>query len=468
MKSVISLHREKCVSKKQRTSAALRALECAALLAVILNAQSSPSPTFGNNGPKDPGVRGGDAGAGAEYPELTAGQRGLFASALGVFKEVDSVMGTLSGEEGKGLGPSFNLNSCAGCHAFPDVGGTSPAINPQVAVATLHGARNDIPSFIKADGPVREARFKKNADGSPDGGVHDLFTIRGRMDAPSGCQIQQTDFDSQLARNNVIFRIPTPTFGLGLVEAIEDATILANKNSNLSAKGSLGISGRENRNGNDGTITRFGWKAQNKSLVIFSGEAYHVEQGVTNEAFPNPREAGTGCTGLGHPEDHSDSTSGASGDVEQFAMFMRMLAPPTPVTAYGDVKAPSIKNGHDLFVQIGCVYCHTETLKTGLSSIAALSNHDVPLFSDLLVHNMGSGLSDGVSQGVAGPDEFRTAPLWGLGKRIFLLHDGRTKDLVNAIKAHSSQSSEANGSVDAFNRLNDSNTQDLLNFLRSL
>jgi CxxC motif-containing protein (DUF1111 family) len=466
MKSVISPHREKCVWRKKSTPAALRASGCAALLAVMLSAQSNP--TFGNIGPKDPGVRGGAAGAGGVYPELTTQQNAVFLASQEVFEEVDSVKGTVTGEEGKGLGPSFNLNSCAGCHAFPAVGGTSPALNPQVAVATLHGARNSIPPFVDVDGPVREARFKKNADGSPDGGVHDLFTIKGRFDAPFGCQITQTDFGPQLARNNVIFRIPTPTFGTGLIEAIEDVTILNNKNSNLGPKGSFGISGRENRSGNDGTITRFGWKAQNKSLLIFAGEAYHVEQGVTNEAFPNPRETAPGCDALGHPEDGTGFATGKSGDVEQFALFMRMLAPPTPVSSYGNVSPSSIQHGHDFFVQIGCVYCHTETLRTGPAAIAALSNTDARLFSDLLVHNMGSGLSDGVSQGAAGPDEFRTAPLWGLGKRIFFLHDGRTSDLLNAIKAHSSQGSEANSSVDFYNRLNDSNTQDLLNFLRSL
>jgi CxxC motif-containing protein (DUF1111 family) len=464
MKSV-SLHREKCVSKQQRTPAASRALGCATLLAVMLNAQTAP--TF-NIGPKDPGVRGGDAGAGGAYPGLNLDRFGITKA---TFMEVDSVLGTVPNEGGKGLGPSFNMNSCAGCHAFPAVGGTSPAANPQVAVASLHGADNSIPSFIDIDGPIREARFKKNADGSPDGGVHDLFTIKGRSDA-GGCQIPQTDFRSQLDRNNVIFRIPTPTFGAGLIEAVEDVTILANKNSNLGPKGAFGISGRENRSGNDGTITRFGWKAQNKSLLIFAGEAYHVEQGVTNEAFPNPRETAPGCDapGLGHPEDHTDLATGNSGDVEQFALFMRMLAPPTPVTSYGNGSATpsSIQRGHDFFVQIGCVYCHTETLKTGPSSIAALSNTDARLFSDLLVHNMGSGLADGVSQGAAGPDEFRTAPLWGLGKRIFFLHDGRTSDLVRAIKEHSSPGSEANTSVDFFNRLNDPNAQDVLNFLRSL
>src|SRR5262249_29869932 len=149
--------------------------------------------------------------------------------------------------------------------------------------------------------------------------------------------------------------------------------------------------------------------------------------------------------------------NGASADLVEFAMFMRMLAPPTPVSSFGNMSATSIQRGHDFFVQVGCVYCHTETLKTGPSSLAPLSNQTIHPYSDLLVHNMGSGLSDGISQGLAGGDEFRTAPLWGLGQRIFFLHDGRTDDLIEAIKQHMSQGSEANGSVSFFLKLNDPN-----------
>ena len=111
---------------------------------------------------------------------------------------------------------------------------------------------------------------------------------------------------------------------------------------------------------------------------------------------------------------------------------------------------------------------HTPTLQTSTNPVAALSNQQARLFSDLLVHNMGSGLADGVSQGNAGPDEFRTAPLWGLGQRLFFLHDGRTSDLMAAIQAHSGNGSEANGVINAFNSLSPSQKQDLLNYLRSL
>src|SRR5204862_7155388 len=130
--------------------------------------------------------------------------------------------------------------------------------------------------------------------------------------------------------------------------------------------------------------------------------------------------------------------------------------------------------GRKLFAAIGCALCHTPVLNTGNSAVAALRNQPVNLFSDLLVHDMGPGLADGISQGQAGPREFRTAPLWGLGQRLFFLHDGRASDLLAAIRAHQSGSvftggaSEANAVVRNFNRLPESEKQDVLNFLRSL
>ena len=120
------------------------------------------------------------------------------------------------------------------------------------------------------------------------------------------------------------------------------------------------------------------------------------------------------------------------------------------------------------FVDTGCALCHTPSLRTGNATVAALRNQPVNLYSDLLLHNMGQGLADGVSQGQAGVAEFRTAPLWGLGQRLFFLHDGRASDLSSAIQAHHSRGSEANAVVANYNRLPEPAKQDMLNFLRSL
>lgn len=416
--------------------------------------------------------------AGGPIAGLTANQLAYFNEGLDRFNEVDSVSGNEPNTNGSGgLGPRFNMNSCVGCHAQPAVGGTSPAVNPQVAVATRFGATNTVPSFITINGPIREARFIKNPDGTPDGGVHGLFVITGRQDAP-GCNIKQPDFATAQANNNVIFRIPTPVFGGGLIETIPDSTIIANQFSNLATKKALGIAGmpnREvnlaqgtpNRNGNDGTVTRFGWKAQNKSLKLFAGEAYNVEMGITNDIFGNERDETPGCIFNGIPEDTTnfDETTpiAAMSDLEGFAIFMRFLAPPTPAPS-----TPASTRGSALFSSIGCGLCHTPFMKTATSSITALSNQTVNLFSDLLLHHMGTGLADNITQGLAGPDQFRTAPLWGVGQRLFFLHDGRAKDLMTAIQAHASSGSEANAVIQNFNNLFINQQSDIISFLQTL
>jgi CxxC motif-containing protein (DUF1111 family) len=418
---------------------------------------------------KDPGVRGGPASAGGEITGLTTSQRAFFAQSRLEFEAAEV--------PDEGLGPRFNLDSCVGCHSQPASGGTSPIVNPQVAVANALGAVNRLPSFITAGGPVREARFRRYANGSADGGVHSLFVTTGRSDAP-GCDAVQDDFEAQAAAGNVSFRIPTPTFGAGLIEAIPDAAIEAQRRSSPGLKASFGISGRANRNGNDGTIARFGWKAQNKSLLLFAGEAYNVEMGITNDLFPDERDANPNCQFSTAPNSVTVTDALTHAEVpsaiEQFGLFMRFLAPAAP-SATMPGGAASIAAGRQTFSSAGCALCHTPSFTTGNNTaIAALANTQVNLFSDLLIHKMGVALADRVSQGQANGDEFRSAPLWGLGQRIFFLHDGRTTDLIQAIRAHKSglsfdfPPSEANASVDAFNALTESAKQNLLNFLRSL
>ena len=430
--------------------------------------QNNP-PAARDVGVTDPGVRAG-ADAGGALPGLSGEEWKFFAAALDVFKDVNSVSGTIPGEGDPGLGPRFNHNSCAGCHAYPAAGGTSPLVNPQIAVATLHGARNTIPAFIRQNGPVRVARFVRNADGSPDGGVHDLFTITGRIDAP-GCQIAQPDFAAAIAQDNVTFRIPTPLFGLGLVEATPDGNLRAAFDANAALKAQLGVSGHFNSSGNDGTITRFGWKAQNKSLLIFTGEAYNVEQGITNELFPNERETAPGCVFNATPEDSTtlaavanvaSPASAHASDSLNIATMMKLSAPPAVVST------AAAQRGERVFNDLGCQTCHVATQTTGRSATAALSNVTYHPYSDFALHDMGGGLNDRISQGDANGRDWRTAPLWGLGQRIFFLHDGRTNDLVTAIQAHASQGSEANGVIARFNAATRDQIADLLAFLRAL
>jgi CxxC motif-containing protein (DUF1111 family) len=442
----------------------------------------------------DPGVQSGSRGTGAALSSVladdNAGILAFFNDGLDRFQEVDSAS--------NGLGPRFNSNSCSSCHAQPAIGGSGPASNPQAQFTTNGVAPKDkTPYFITPTGPTLEARFpfffNKNGSvnvNSPNGGVEDLFTVSGRPDT-GACSLSQPSFTSAKAVNNIIFRIPTPVFGAGLLENLDDSTLLLNQAKNLNNR--LGISGSFNRNGNDGTISRFGWKAQNKSLHTFAGEAYNVEMGISNTLFPQdrplPGEDGSGSSGLtglpssclnlsgtGYPEDtNNPGATGASilDDTAAFANFMRGLAPPptgSVVLNGSTVSASSISNGSALFSSIGCATCHNSTPGTTQKSkfTGSLGSAVVSAYSDVEVHHMGTLLTDNVAQGGAGGDQFRTAPLWGLGQRIFLLHDGRTTNLLTAIIDHDSKGSEASTVENNFDNLNSSQKQDLLNFLRSL
>jgi len=368
------------------------------------------------------------------------------------------------------------------------------------------GATNSVPSFITQFGPIREVRFARKPDGTPDGGVHQLFTIVGRSDIfPPGqtntctaAVLPPTDFETQFRQGNLRFRIPLQMFGLGILDGIQDREILARQAATASIRSQLGIRGIPNRSGNDGTITRFGWKAQNKSIAIFAGEAYNVEMGVTNDLFPQAVDESPECTAdKSEPNDifRNDPTDVRNQafnnplhelpDWLMFAIFMRFLDAPQPVAF-----SASAQRGQQLFGTdpnnpgIGCFACHTPTMVTPpKSETDALQNITAHPYTDLLIHHMGKGLADDITQGLATGDMFRTTPLWGIGQRFFFLHDGRTGDLTQAIQAHFSPASqcddiaassacygpsEANAVIARFNALSATDKQAILDFLRSL
>src|SRR5712692_6818145 len=329
---------------------------------------------------KDPGIRGGPPGAGGPLAGLQVNELALFKEGKLRTIQLESVCDTCSdvtlgadtGEDpnlatltnSSGLGARFNADQCSVCHQQPAIGGSGGFLvpNPQDPpnrfrqpenpmfdlIPHRKGAQNYVPSFITQYGPIREVRFQRRPDGTPDGGVHQLFTIVGRSDnGSSGCTaaiLPQPDFETEYRKGNLSFRIPLQTFGLGLIEAIQDATILSNSASTASLRAALGIAGIPNRSGNDGTITRFGWKAQNKSLVMFAGEAYNVEMGVTNDVFPTRTDETVACNqGVNEPNDITrtdiDDSRNQSfnnpqhmlADWLEFAIFMRQLAPPASV-----------------------------------------------------------------------------------------------------------------------------------------
>jgi hypothetical protein len=500
------------------------------------------------------------------------GQLGTFwFQALTVFETFATVFSTspTTANTIVGLGPSFNAEHCFECHSQPTVGGASGGIikigtttftstinpfaetitpfvhNPEIDSASHDGATNSLPCFLTAagcgghsfiNGPVVETRFVKAVPADPTnhsdavgaGSVAELFVVAGRSDLPVGntCQIGQQDFGTQVADDNVIFRTPTPTFGLGFVENTPEPTLMndrtaaataASNSVNATSFGTIKFD-NFNRSGNDGTITRFGWKAQNKSLLMFSGEAANVEMGVTNELFPNEKTFGGVSTNLNcvnfnnYPEDQILNTeqkvvpptkgdpSQISSDIQNFAVFMRLNGAPSQCdfkSAAGVCNAFTNppKEGQCLFGQrninpvltcptsiapldslgVGCVLCHTDQLTTGPSLAGSLNNATFEPFSDFAIHDMGASDSDGVTQGLAGPQFFRTAPLWGAGQRFFFFHDGRFTDLLSAIEGHcqpsstgAASTSEACGVIANFNKLTPAQQQDVLDFLRSL
>ncbi len=444
-----------------------KATKAVSFASVRTNASLPPAVTA-----TDPGPRPLPATAGSFLSTLSPNEQQIEPSITTEFNRTHDVIVT-SPTDG-GLGPRFNENSCASCHAYPAVGGSSPPTNPLFSVYNYNGATNTMPSFITSTGPILEARFI-NQPGTtiPDGNVHQLFTIKGRSDA-AGCNIAQPDFVTAAAQGNLALRQVPPTYGDGLIEVIRNRDIVNNMNSNLAQKASLGITGHPNYSGNDGSIQRFGWKAQVRSTLLMAGNQMNVEMGVTNETFPNEIDQTPGCVLNPVPETVTNFTPGIltemfPGDAERAEHFIQWLAPPTPGHA-----STSTKNGKLQFTNAGCVYCHTTSFTTPATSRPALGNIIINLYSDILVHHMGPGLADGLPQGQAGPDEFRTAPLWGIGQRLFFLHDGRTSNIVTAIEDHFSlgngsyPASEANQSVTNFNNLSPKNQQDLVNFLRSL
>ena len=259
-------------------------------------------------------------------------------------------------------------------------------------------------------------------------------------------------------------RVTTPLFGAGLIEAIPDATLIAA----AAAQKTDGVHGRVSllNDVTTGTqrVGRFGWKAQQATLLAFSADAYVNEMGTTNRFFPEENAPNGNAALLARadqiqdPEDEVNATTG-KGDVDRAADFMRALAPP--------VRGPSsaaVLAGERLFTSINCVTCHTPALLTGPGPVPALSLQRVPLYSDLLLHDMGT-LGDGIAQGPAGPRDLRTAPLWGLGSRPVYLHDGRTESLDEAIRAHAG---EATAARTRYTQLPTAQQEQLRAFLRSL
>jgi CxxC motif-containing protein (DUF1111 family) len=332
-----------------------------------------------------------------------------------------------------GLGPVYNGASCAECHARPVAGGSGESADHRTV----------------RFGRITEAqRFEPLLQlGGPD------LQRRSVADELPACRLAPETIPP--VANVVGQRQPPPLFGLGLIEAIPETAILANADPD-DADGD-GIAGRANINA--GVVGRFGWKAGVPTLLHFVGLAMVTELGVTNHVFPNeiPPQGGAIPPGCKLTPDIEDA------DASRLAghlVFLKLLGPPPrgPIT-------DAVVRGEAVFAQIGCTRCHVPAMRTGPNLLEALDQRDVPLYSDLLIHFMGGELSDGITEGAAPGGWWRTAPLWGLRARLFLLHDGRTSDLVSAIRAHDG---EARVVRERFLALPPVQQADVLAFLGSL
>ncbi len=401
-----------------------------------------------------------------------------------------------------GVGARHNADQCFACHAQPTLGGSGGYLVPNPGTEARAAAReSDVPA---RSAPFRQAEHRPVVRGAVWADPRSALQVQARRHArrrrPSAldrarnqershhCELQYRPSPTSrpsTRSGNLSFRIPLQMTGLGLIESIQDREILARHDATAAQRAALGITGHPNRSGNDGTITRFGWKAQNKSIAMFAGEAYNVEMGITNELFPTATEEDPSCNGPEKPApndvtrtDTSDAINQSFNnplhilaDWMQFQMLMRFTDGPQTDPR----PSQSAQRGRQVFNDIGCASCHTPQMQTApVMNSAVLENRPVNLFSDLLVHHMGATLADDIVQGAAGPDEFRTTPLWGVGQRMFFLHDGRTSDLLEAINAHLSPGkdtyapSEANAVIANFRRLSAGLQQTVLDFLRSL
>jgi CxxC motif-containing protein (DUF1111 family) len=363
---------------------------------------------------------------GRPLPGITAVEFEEFRLGLDDFLEVEA------SEEG--LGPAFNGTSCAVCHNIPTIGGAG-------TMAELRAGRRNASGEFETLDASGETLFH-------------MFSVPGH-----GCQPVLPADTNVFAR-----RVPIPLFGAGLVEAIPDETLLALEDP--SDRDRDGVSGRAaiviDVASGERRVGRFGWKAQHATLLTFGADAYRNEMGITNDLFPHESAFGIPpdrmrlCDPFSDPEDVRDPRTRRRG-IDNFASFMRFLAP----AGRGEIN-DQVRVGEQVFAAIGCTACHVPALETGPSSNPLFHRKTVALFSDLLLHDVGTG--DGIRQGAAEPNEIRTPALWGLRLRRPLLHDG-SATLEGAIRRHAQEAELARR---GFERLTEVDRAALLAFLQSL
>ena len=378
-----------------------------------------------------------------------------------------------------GLGPLFNARSCSACH-LRDGRGQPPTTPDDPLVALL--LRLSIPGQDAQRGIVPEPRYGSQLQGLAVPGVPPEGTVVITYEESTGTFADGETY--RLRRPTYRFtnlgygplhsevrlspRIAPFMIGLGLLEAVPEATIL--RRADPQDRDGDGISGRPNRVWDiarqQTVLGRFGWKANQPSVAQQTATAFLEDIGITSALLPDEN-----CTAMQQAcrnAPHGGQPEIASDILHSVVFYARTLAVPAQ-RRWGD---PEVQRGKQLFMQAGCAGCHMPTLHTGkVPELPGLSEQTIQPYTDLLLHDMGTGLADGRNDFAATGQEWRTPPLWGIGLihtvngHTTLLHDGRTRNLTEAILWHGGEAATAK---EAFRTMPRPEREALLRFLESL
>ncbi len=415
---------------------------------------------------------------GREVPGLQGTQADDFAVGNSFFRNnwVSSPATTTARD---GLGIMLNAQSCGGCHAkdgraAPPTSPTAPLngllFRLSVPGITVHGSPNPEPIYggqlnnraisgVTPEGYV-STTYSQIVENYPDGSTCNLrkptytFTNLGYGAMQAGFMFSP--------------RIANQVMGLGLLEAIPEATILAFADENDANKDE--ISGKANQVYNvvskKTELGRFGWKANQPTIMQQTAGAFIGDMGITSSLFPN--ENLTPAQAALYPNLPNGGTPEIEdANLNRVVFYMRTLAVP----GRRNIADALVIKGKQLFNQINCVGCHKTKIQTGIDALAQLSQQTIRPYTDLLLHDMGTALADNRPDFLASGTEWRTPPLWGLGLvktvngHTTLLHDGRAGNVEEAILWHSG---EAEKSKTEFKKLNKADRIALIKFTESL
>ena len=406
----------------------------------------------------------------------------LLESHLKGDRAFDAVFVTPPANVNPGLGPLFNNASCQGCH-IKDGRGMPEKGQLLVRVSYPRQKGEDLPNE-QGDDPVLDQNYHPEAavslgNAPPVPGIGTQIQDQGVYGHPPEAQVEMqwqeqtgtygdgTPYklrspSAKITRMNgkplppeikTSLRIPSPVFGLGLLEAIPEQTIIGL--ADPDDRNQDGISGRPNSVWDVvkqvEVLGRFGWKANNPDLIQQTATAYVNDMGVTSPMFPAPD---------GSSEIDEDTLKSATVYVQTLAVPARTM-----------LNDPQVQQGERIFNTANCAACHVANLRTGNHELAALSNQTIYPYTDLLLHDMGAGLADGRPDFRASGTEWRTSPLWGIGLTQTVLpysgymHDGRARTLEEAILWHAG---EAEASKEMFRKMSKDDRTALIKFLRSL